>query len=357
MYFFPRVIRHSNRFESLREAARVIGQRAKLASRFLVNRLRRLHPYEIQAYVTTSCNHHCIYCICPEVKKKPLNTEEWKKIIHRLGALGCLRFKIQGGEPTLREDFRELSKEAKSAGMIAATISNGVLFASRPDFLDYLDELVISLDSTRGSVNDSIRGKGAYEAAVNAIDRSLERGIRTFVNMVVLRDNVGDIDNMLEFCEGRGVRLNVQPAMFDRKYFSAKIAQRALSDREIRNVHLHLARLKRKGRGFLFSAWAYQKAADWHTNGYDLYTKKSDGNSSCMSGRCYFHIEPEGNVHPCGHHGADFTPKNIVHDGFDEAFLHAKHHNCDDCWLPFMNERKVTFGLRPFAIREFLSRS
>lgn len=327
----------------------------KLASRFMVNRFRKIHPFEIQAYVTTACNRSCAFCICPDIQKKTLTTKQWKDIIHRLGALGCLRIKIQGGEPTLREDFRELSKEAQDSGMITAVVSNGILIVSRPELLDYLDELVISLDSTRESVNDRIRGAGAFKATVKAMDIALEKGVRTFVNMVVARENLPDVEDMLVFCEEKNVHLNIQPVMFDRKYFADKIQELVLSNDEIRKLHLRLAEWKRQGRDLIFSAWAYQKAANWAT--YDIYTKQSQGYSSCMAGRCYFHIEPDGYVHPCGHHGADFSPKNIIHDGFDEAFQHAKKHNCGDCWLPFMNERKVTFGLKLHAIREVIKRN
>ncbi len=326
----------------------------KLGTKYIINRFRKIHPFEIQAYVTTKCNQKCVFCICPYVKKESLTTEQWKDIIHRLGSLGTLRFKIQGGEPTLRKDFRELSKESQASGMITAAVSNGIMLVKRPELLDYLDELVISLDSPREPVNDSIRGEGAYRKAVKAIDLALERGIRTFVNMVLIRDNKSDIEDMLEFCERKGVLLNVQPAMFDRKYFADKDHKIALSNDEIQKIHLRLAELKRQGKGFIFSAWVYQKAANW-TN-YDKYTIQSKGNSSCVAGKSYFHIEPDGDVHPCGHHGADFSPKNIINDGFDEAFQHAQKHNCGDCWLPFMNERKVTFGLKPFAIREVLRR-
>lgn len=283
-----------------------------------------------------------------------MTTEQWIDIIRRLGSLGTLRFKIQGGEPTLRKDFRELCKESQAAGMITATVSNGIMFGKHPELLDHLDELVLSLDSTRESVNDHIRSKGAYDAAVNAIDIAAKKGIRTFVNMVVIKENLSDIEDVLEFCESKSVMLNIQPAMYDRKYFVEKNIDFALSNDEIQKVHQRLAEMKRQGRKLIFSAWSYQKAADW--SNYDTYTVQSGDYSSCVGGKYYFHIEPDGDVHPCGHHGADFSPKNIIRDGFDDTFMHATKHNCSDCWLPFMNERKVTFRLKPFAIRQFLAR-
>lgn len=331
------------------------SRHVRLVSRFLVNRFRKLHPFEIQAYITSACNQRCVYCLCPDVKTKSLTKDQWKYIIRRLGALGILRFKFQGGEPTLRKDFRELCREAQALGMITATVTNGILIVSQPELLDYVDELVVSLDSTRESVNDSIRGPGAYRTALGTIDIALERGIRTFVNMVLIRKNFFDVEDMLAFCEKKGVLLNVQPAMFDRKYFVGKNPEISISDDESKNLNHRLSEWKSQGRGLLFSAWAYKKAGDWPS--LASLTKQCDGFSSCIGGKFYFHIEPNGDVHPCGLHGADFSPKNIIQDGFDEAFQNARRHNCGDCWMPFMNERKAAFGLKLSAIREFLRRN
>ena len=75
-----------------------------------------------------------------------------------------------------------------------------------------------------------------------------------------------------------------------------------------------------------------------------------------MAGKDYFHIEPNGDVLPCALNESNFTPKNILEDGLEEAMSHARHHNCWDCWMVYMNERKVVFGLKPEALLEVLRR-
>ncbi len=75
-----------------------------------------------------------------------------------------------------------------------------------------------------------------------------------------------------------------------------------------------------------------------------------------MAGKSYIHIEPNGDVHPCGIHGADFAPKNIIKDGLKEALRHTQRHNCGDCWTAYLNERKAVFGLRPSAVHEVIRR-
>ena len=119
-------------------------------------------------------------------------------------------------------------------------------------------------------------------------------------------------------------------------------------------MHRMLARWKRHGRNVMFCADTYERVADWPD--HDEFTRKSTGPSSCMAGRCYLHIEPNGDVHPCGIHGADFEPRNLIAHGFGEAVGHARRHNCGDCWMAYLNERKSLFAFRPSAVRAFLHR-
>jgi MoaA/NifB/PqqE/SkfB family radical SAM enzyme len=76
-----------------------------------------------------------------------------------------------------------------------------------------------------------------------------------------------------------------------------------------------------------------------------------------MAGRYYIHIEANGDVHPCGLHGATFAPKNAARDGVDAAVQHARHHDCADCSLAYLNERKALFALSPPAVLHLIRRA
>ena len=333
----------------------------KMASRFLAHRFRELHPFDVQASLLNACNLRCVYCRCPEIPTKLMTTEQWRTIIRRLGTLGTLRIKFQGGEPTLRQDFRELSAEAQGAGIITSVITNGLKVADRPELLDYLDEVVFSMDSVTPAINNRLRGEGTHAQVVKAIDIARQRNVRTYLNMVVTSQTFMELEAMLEFCEARGVMLNAQPVIFSWQY-SGDAEQHyantgeylALTPEQVRAMHERLAEWKRQGRGLMFSAQTYGKAALWPD--YNVLATRSVGESSCMAGKDYIHIEPNGDVHPCGLHEATFSPKNIIKDGLDEALRNVKRHNCSDCWIPFMNERKAVFGLKPAALREVIRR-
>lgn len=326
-----------------------------MAARFAAHRFRALHPYEVQAAVLNACNLRCTYCRCPDVKIALLTTAQWQDIIRGLGALGTLRIKFQGGEPTLRTDFRALCTAARAAGILSAVVTNGLRIAEEPALLDDLDEVVFSLDSTDAERNDAQRGPGAHAAVMRGIEAARARGVRTYVNMVVTRATLGDIEAMLDFCAARNIGVNVQPVVFGRVYYDDQARALGLSAAELVAMHRQLAAWKRAGRPLMFSPASYEKVVRWPD--HDRLNTPSDGPSSCMAGRFYVHIEPNGDVHPCGIHGApSFQPKNAVRDGLEAALHHVRVHDCGDCYAPYTNERKALFAMRPGALRELVRR-
>jgi len=330
------------------------GSQVRQAARFVRHRFDAIHPYEVQAVLHNACNLRCSYCRCPDLDPTALTTEQWLDIIARFAAAGTMRIKFQGGEPTIRRDFAVLCEAAQAHGIVSAVVTNGIALARQPRLLDALDEVVVSLDSVEPGPHDTHRGAGTHALALRAIDEAAARGRRVFVNMVVTRDTVADVERMLEFCESRGLGFNAQPAMFSRSYQDASVADIALSAAEEQALERQLAAWRRGGRRMMFSARTHDHAAAWPD--YRSPTTASDGRSTCMAGRFYVHVEANGDVHPCILYGGSYAPKNLVTDGFETALLHARHHDCGDCFLPYLNERKALFALRPHAVLAWLRR-
>lgn len=326
----------------------------RLAARFAAHRWSALHPFEVQAALVNACNLRCAYCRCPDEKTALLSTAQWVDAIRGLGALGTLRIKFQGGEPTLRSDLPDLAAAARAAGILTAVVTNGLQIAERPQLLDHLDEIVFSLDSSTAAHNDRLRGAGVHARVVEAIDLARARHLRVFINMVVTRESVDEIEPMLAFCEARGIGLNAQPVVFGRKYYDDAARPYALSDEQVRHMHRQLAEWKRQGRPLMFGAATYENVVQW--SDYGEIAQRVPQRSSCMAGRFYVHIEPNGDVHPCAQHTASFTPRNIVGDGLEVALAHVQHHDCGDCFSAYLNERKGLFGLRPTALLEMVRR-
>jgi MoaA/NifB/PqqE/SkfB family radical SAM enzyme len=326
----------------------------RFAARFAAHRFRALHPFEVQAAVLNACNLRCVYCRCPDEKIDLMDTEQWTAAIRGLGELGTMRIKYQGGEPTLRHDFPTLCAAAQAAGIATAVVTNGLQFAAQPELLDRLDEVVFSLDSPTPAHTDRMRGDGVHARAVEGIELARARGLRVFINMVVTAQSIDQIEPMLEFCEARGIGLNAQPVVFGRKYYNDAARPYALSNDQVRAMHRQLVAWKRAGRPLMFAASTYENVLDWPD--YGELSRRSTNGSACMAGRYYVHIEPNGDVHPCGQHAADFRPKNIVRDGLEAALTHVQRHDCRDCFSAYLNERKALFAMRPMALWEMARR-
>ncbi|MBN1221986.1 MAG: radical SAM protein [Candidatus Aminicenantes bacterium] len=332
----------------------ITAQQLKIGLRFLKYYPNKVRPYEVAAQLWNSCDQRCIYCRCPDVPTQLMTTEQWCSVLRDLQRLGTIRIKFQGGEPTLKPDFLEICWEARKLGMITSTVTNGMRTASKPELLDPLKEVVVSLDSLRPEVNDYMRGEGAFAGATKTIEHALEKGLKTYVNMALCQKNLEDLEAMLAFCEDRGMKMNAQPIKFGVEYYDEGARKLALSPDQIRGVHLQMIEWKKQRRGIMFAAASFRKALDWPD--LTLNNIQSEAYSDCMAGKFYFHIDPDGDVIPCIPHGADFTPKNILRDGLYEALRHVRHHNCGDCWSPYLNERKALFKLHPAALIEFFRR-
>lgn len=329
-------------------------QQLRLATRFVAKRWAAIHPYEVQAALNNNCNLRCSYCRCPDIESDTLTGAQWISLIEQFARAGTLRIKFQGGEPTIRSDFGAIAAAAQSAGLITAVTTNGIAIARRPQLLDALDEVIVSIDGVSPHVHDRNRGHGSHALAIRAIDEARARGRRVFVNMVVTNETLDEVEPMLDFCEARRVGFNAQPVMVSIESQDRTAVQLQLSVAAEQRLERRLAAWRRAGRPVMFSSRTYDHAARWPD--YRVPTRPSAGPSQCMAGRFYVHITPNGDVHPCWLHQSPFRPKNLITDGFEAALLHAQHHRCGDCFLPYLNERKALFALRPDAVAAWLRR-
>lgn len=329
-------------------------QQLRLAGRVLAHRFRGLHPYDVEINLLNACNLRCVYCRCPAVTIRLLTTEQWCDIIRQLGQVGAARVRFQGGEPTLRADFATLCAAVRAAGAMCGVTTNGIRIAERPELLDGLDDVIISLDAVTPAIHDRLRGNGTHGQVVRAIDLARDRGVATYVTMVVTSINYEEVAPLLDFCEARGVVMHAQPILFGHRYFADGVRELALTPAQQRALHTQLADWKRQGRPLVFTASTYANVAGW--SDHDVLATPAGGTSDCVAGRYHIHIEANGDVHPCVQHGASLTPKNIIADGFEAALRHVQRHDCGDCYTACLVERKAVFGLRPAAVLEALRR-
>ncbi|MCW4035174.1 MAG: radical SAM protein, partial [Candidatus Bathyarchaeota archaeon] len=129
---------------------------------------------------TQACTSNCLHCgfASTPVATDALGTEETKRIADKIYDFGATYFGIGGGEPLQRKDLPEIIGYAKSLGMNVSLITNGYHLDDKilGTLVRHGVRVSLSVDGSQ-LVNDAIRGKGAYEKAVTAIQKTSEAGI------------------------------------------------------------------------------------------------------------------------------------------------------------------------------------
>lgn len=142
---------------------------------------RRIHYLRIS--LTDHCNLRCVYCMPDEITFRPnaelMQDDEILRLVQLFSSLGFDKYRLTGGEPTVRAGIVELVRGiASTPGVRSLSMtSNGVLFSrlarslanaglQRVNFsLDTLDPVKFERLTRRGKLDEVWVGIEAAEAA------------------------------------------------------------------------------------------------------------------------------------------------------------------------------------------------
>ena len=157
------------------------------------------NPRSLQLFLTRKCNLRCNHCYfdAGQAMSKELPAEKWKDIIRKFAFMGQRSVvTFTGGEPLMHPQFLEIAQEAADQGLTVYLLTNGGLVKDREtarQLAKVIDVAQISLEGTAPEINDSIRGKGSFQGAVNAIRLFLAEKVEVEMTTVVLPQNVDDL--------------------------------------------------------------------------------------------------------------------------------------------------------------------
>jgi radical SAM protein with 4Fe4S-binding SPASM domain len=148
---------------------------------------------------TFECDNVCIHCTSAGKKaaSDELNTKDALKIVDQVADFGASFFGITGGQPFMRKDLFEVLDHATKLGLNTSIITDGRLLDEEAfkKIVKNQTKLSVSIDGAE-ETDDSIRGKGAYKAAISAIERfSKEKLLNCLVYTFA---NTGNITNVNE---------------------------------------------------------------------------------------------------------------------------------------------------------------
>jgi cyclic pyranopterin phosphate synthase len=165
--------------------------------------------------LTPRCNLKCIYChhegeVDPE---KEISTEMVVNVARAAADLGVRSLKLTGGEPLLRRDLADLIMQMPPDLNISLT-TNGIFLAEQAKSLAEagLDRVNVSLDSLNSETYQAITGgrESDLEKVLAGIDAAKEAGLEPIkLNMVVLKKNEAEIQDMIESSRQKGLILQL----------------------------------------------------------------------------------------------------------------------------------------------------
>ena len=165
------------------------------------------NPLALIAEITHRCPLHCVYCSNPlnlTAANRELETKHWARIFNEAKTLGILHAHFTGGEPLARPDLAELVQSAHAASLYTNLITSGIgLSESRLRTLVEagLDHLQLSFQDAREPSANWIAGAKAHAHKLALAEIVHKFPIAFTVNLVVHRQNLDHIEEMISFIE------------------------------------------------------------------------------------------------------------------------------------------------------------
>ncbi|HEX8324816.1 MAG TPA: GTP 3',8-cyclase MoaA [Tepidisphaeraceae bacterium] len=153
--------------------------------------------------LTDRCNFRCVYCMPAEgvawlAKDELLSFEEIADIVRAaIDIHGIRRFKLTGGEPTVRRGLTELVRTLRDIpgveDLSLTTNGHNLADLARPLLESGLHRVTISADSLRADRFKTITRTGDLAAVMRGIDASLAAGFASVkINCVMMRGTNDD---------------------------------------------------------------------------------------------------------------------------------------------------------------------
>lgn len=184
----------------------------------LVDRFGRRIEY-LRLSVTDRCDLRCAYCIPEGFKgfEEPahwLDFDEIERLMHLFAGLGLKRIRLTGGEPLLRRNVTDLCRRLSNLpGIEDISLStNATQLAGMAADLRQagVTRLNVSLDSLREEGVERINGRPVLGQILDGLEAGRAAGFAPIkINMVVMQENAGEIESMVDYCMERGFVLRL----------------------------------------------------------------------------------------------------------------------------------------------------
>ena len=157
------------------------------------------------------CNLNCKHCYSISTDKDfpgELSTSEVFSVMDDLKSFGVPVLILSGGEPLLRPDIFDISKQAKDMGFYVGLSTNGTLIdeemIKRIAAIGY-DYVGISIDGIKETHDKFRRREGAFDASMKGIRLCVNEGIKVGIRFTMTQDNVHELDGLIKLMDDEGI--------------------------------------------------------------------------------------------------------------------------------------------------------
>lgn len=319
-------------------------QLLKIAKGVLLERLGINTPLRVIHTCTFRCNLRCGYCGWWKKEYNEMTTSEIKTMMKEFSDLGTVAWSFGGGEPLIMKDIDELINYSKDLGFISNLGTNGFFVKQHIKALKNLNLLVVSLDGPK-RIHDKIRGKGAFEKAVEAIKIAKRNNINVAALPVLLDANLENdcqgLKEVLALCEKLDCKFLTQPLYTD--VYNTRILNKEKITLNQERYKKALDLVEEFGKRTKLSLLSHSEI-EW----FRKFDKK-ESSWKCYAGKLFCMVLPDGQLQPCNI--LETKNQNGVELGFKTAFknLYKPERTCK-CGLTCATKYNMLFSLKLDAI-------
>jgi PqqA peptide cyclase len=274
-------------------------------------------PYTLIAELTYKCPLRCVYCSNPldyAGHGRELDTETWQRVFREAESLGVVQLHLTGGEPLVRKDLEVLIQEGRALDLYTNLITSGIPLTRErlQRFRELgLDAVQVSVQDVAAAASDRIAGLPSFDRKLQVARWVKELGFPLTLNVVLHRDNLAHVDEIVELAESLGAdRLELA----NTQYLGwALLNRRALlpTRGELEHARAKAVAAKERLRGRMEVLFVLP----------DYY---SDLPKACMDGwgRRFILVSPDGLALPC----------HVAHTLPGISFDSVRDHPLDAIW-------------------------
>lgn len=159
----------------------------------------------LELQITEKCNFACKHCFLGEKSFSELSVNQIKAILKEFEEMQGLRVLITGGEPLVHRQFEEINECLPDFLIRKVLFTNGSLLSKKILKRLHVNEIQISIDGLENA-HDSLRGKGTYRLAMEAVKRAINSGFEVSISTMVHSHNLEDFDEMGKLFRELGIK-------------------------------------------------------------------------------------------------------------------------------------------------------